>query len=854
MPAQVEQDVLINIQVDNGEAVRAIAEAQKSVDELKAKQKELDRTTSDGAEEYVRLAAQIRQYNDVIKANNKEIDNNAKQHSKNVDSLNTMRSALKNLIAEYDNLSKAEREGAKGKELLGKIQNQTREIQKCEEATGRYQRTVGNYPQFLGMASKSFGSLGGGIMKLNSQMLTLIANPIGAAIAAIVLVVKQLIDAFKKNDDALTALHTAFAAFEPVVNAVKGIFEALVGVIGKVAIAIANVANDVIGFFVPSFREAANATMELVKAEDALEDKEREYTVQSAENSKKVAQLRDKAADKEKYSAEQRKKFLSEAMKLEEQDLKNAQYVAKEKLRIAEQKAKNDHDTSDETKNQIAQLKAAAINAEKDYYTNHRKLQKEYNRYDEEDRREQLEKYKAYVAEKKQKDADLLAAKRRTEDLVNAAITDAQMRTEYAIRSSYDRQIEDLKTQAKEKKYIAEEVNTQIVLLEAAREMAIAQSQKEYNEKLNADALKAEQEKWQKVIDERTRHGERIEAIAENELAHELAQYSSFAGMETQMRLEFEKKRTEIMLEESRRREKVAEDEYERISSMTQEEIDGMYGSMEAWETALAQADTRIVQAQQQVQQNEDALIRADKNIEKAAMRTKNQLIDMGKQTSAAVAGIAGSFQDLFSTMAESDEKYSDYATAMALMQILVSTAISIANAIQGATSAAAATGPAAPITTPVFIAEMVGIVTSGIVSATTTLMKAKQSKEKRPKFATGGYIEGPGSGTSDSITARVSNGESVINARSTEKYFDLLSAINVAGGGRAFSGARIHGIPKFATGGYINAETIAASRESEAMKDAMMEAVAGVTPVVSVKEITRVANRVAVKERITRQ
>lgn len=53
------------------------------------------------------------------------------------------------------------------------------------------------------------------------------------------------------------------------------------------------------------------------------------------------------------------------------------------------------------------------------------------------------------------------------------------------------------------------------------------------------------------------------------------------------------------------------------------------------------------------------------------------------------------------------------------------------------------------------------------------------------PHFSTGaildrnGMISGPGTGTSDSILAMVSNGEAIINAASTKKYRGLLAAIN---------------------------------------------------------------------------
>lgn len=45
--------------------------------------------------------------------------------------------------------------------------------------------------------------------------------------------------------------------------------------------------------------------------------------------------------------------------------------------------------------------------------------------------------------------------------------------------------------------------------------------------------------------------------------------------------------------------------------------------------------------------------------------------------------------------------------------------------------------------------------------------------------LATGGLVTGPGTGTSDSIPAMLSNGEYVINAKATSQHFALLEAIN---------------------------------------------------------------------------
>lgn len=75
---------------------------------------------------------------------------------------------------------------------------------------------------------------------------------------------------------------------------------------------------------------------------------------------------------------------------------------------------------------------------------------------------------------------------------------------------------------------------------------------------------------------------------------------------------------------------------------------------------------------------------------------------------------------------------------------------------------------------------------------------------------ADGGYITGPGSGTSDSIMARLSNGEFVVNAAATSKYRGLLEAIN---GKQPVAAA-----PRFATGGYVGSSTPVSGSSSNVM------------------------------------
>jgi hypothetical protein len=55
----------------------------------------------------------------------------------------------------------------------------------------------------------------------------------------------------------------------------------------------------------------------------------------------------------------------------------------------------------------------------------------------------------------------------------------------------------------------------------------------------------------------------------------------------------------------------------------------------------------------------------------------------------------------------------------------------------------------------------------------------------QQPNFADGGLVIGPGGPKDDMVNANLSNGEVVINAKSSKKYAQVLDAINQAGGGK---------------------------------------------------------------------
>lgn len=447
------EQIIIDFQTNAASTVSDMAKVKGQIDELKKAQKELQdikkqngSLTEAEAEQYEQLGLQIKTLGNTYRQLQTEgvgamtaLKDSGEAYS---DSIAGMRAQLSDLLKIYDNLSEADRQSSKGLELQSNINDLTSQLKTLEEETGRFQRNVGNYPEVVkaiipgindlngllgtlglqmedleGGAKKGLNSLASSVGKSFSQIGNILkSNPIGAILTAIVLIVNKLVDAFKKNDDALTALQKAFTAFSPIIEGVNFLFDKmaegvawLVGGIGDFVKAI--------GSLIPAYEKSQKAAEDLVQAQDDLEESEREYTINSARRNKEIAKYRDEAA--ENPDVTKRMKALKEAQKLEKENLDEELEIAKRRVENRERQAKQEKDTSDETKNEIAKMRADMLKAEQHYYEEHRKLQKEYNRYQKEaisglskERQEIYKNIDAQLQEAEAKKANLEATMR----------------------------------------------------------------------------------------------------------------------------------------------------------------------------------------------------------------------------------------------------------------------------------------------------------------------------------------------------------------------------------------------------------------------------------------------------------
>ena len=429
---------------------------------------------------------------------------------------------------------------------------------------------------------------------------------------------------------------------------------------------------------------------------------------------------------------------------------------------------------------------------------------------------------------------------RKAEDELLKLVKDARGKQRTEVERSYDRQIEDLKLRLQRETNLTvkarEAINQQIKALEDQKEADL--------QKLSDEALKKEIETAQKTIELKlaavesgtakeyalklealqkqmemellnTELTEEQKLLVKDKYAKQMADLEKQQAAETAQRqadeiaLRYEMelnslemantqklaKLTEMGASEAQINQAQAAAELERLEALHAQQVEALANLKQREGETETEYNARRLEAQKQQAETEAAIVDAKVNSQKAAY---------------------GSLKDAIAAMGESSTAFAKLSKVLALGEIAVNTGKALAAGIAQAQSVPFPANLAA-------IATTVATILSNVATATKTVKSAK--------FATGGLVEGPGTGTSDSIPAMLSNGESVLTARATSMFAPVLSTFNQIGGG----------VPIQAT------ETANSVAGEEMLAKAFMQGAAALpNPVVSVVDINAGQKRVA--------
>ena len=208
-----EEQKILDIKVKYEDAIYGIIRYKEKIEQLKTSLEDLKKQEKDGTisrNEYKlqteAVNATIKEYQYNVRALQKEVQNSIRQEEQQEGSLKAMRAELSNLTKAYSEMSKAERDSAKGKELQNHINALTDDIKEVEEGIQLYQRSVGNYKNaiteaifgnsrfgaslqaIVDMAGKSdglIGQLSTRIGAFKTTVLGLVTNPYFLAMAGV---------------------------------------------------------------------------------------------------------------------------------------------------------------------------------------------------------------------------------------------------------------------------------------------------------------------------------------------------------------------------------------------------------------------------------------------------------------------------------------------------------------------------------------------------------------------------------------------------------------------------------------------------------------------------------------------
>lgn len=819
----MDAEVLINIGLNAGDVAKQLNDVTAAIVKCKAEQKLLNEQLKNGEITSVEYEQSMAAVKDEMSALTKEqkglvaqqkiLTEDSKSYA---DTLNGQRQRLNDLTKAYDSLDASMRDSSAGQAFRDQIREQSEAIQELEEATNRHQRNVGNYPKTITSIIPGFDKMNGVLGKLGTSMEQMSSNGgkafsnlgksvtafgkafitppmavVTAVLSAIVLVITKVVDAFKKNDDAMTALQKAFSAFQPIIDIVTKAFDLLATGIAAVVGWMADGVKAVLSL-IPGYEDAADAAEALVQAQDDLEEAERQYTVNSARRNKEIAKLRDEVAESKDVT--ERMKKLREAQALEEQNLQDELKIQAEKLRIMEETAKREQDTSDETKNKIADARAAMEQAEQKYYEGHRKLQKEYNKYQNEAikglSKQRQELYLNISAQLEQAEATRTQLK-ATLDLYVAMTKDTSS-------TMYKLMTDKLKSLDAE---IAEETKKVDALLkESERNMAKTSSNRvkaKEDDKKAMEKLAADLEKVNNKIlddDERTRaelkkrydeDAATLQSALDKKLISQEEYYIKLQALEVQyfdtLEANEEKRAAD---EEAKLQEKAkkAAAEEEFLAQTRLDIINTKKAETEEEELVLEQERFEAERNLANIQLEQTLMDMSLSEEQKQAIRDKfaaeeeaaeqaheDNLTNIKKKGDAArlkaaqaqmkaQADLLGNLGDALMAFGEDNEEAAKAAKILNVGKVMMESGVALATGI----------AQSQDIPFPGNLAAM-----AATIAAITTNMVTAIKQVESAKFAAGGIVPGTYD-AKDSVRASLSGGEMVLNPAQQKKLFEV--------------------------------------------------------------------------------
>lgn len=390
MADQEKISTILQVELDAAKVAQDLADVSRQIANVKKDQEALNADFKAGTVDAATYNKQMEEMKGELSRLQKEqkglisttklLDKESQTYA---NTLNGQRQKLNDMLKAYDQLDASIRDSKAGRQFRKEIEEQTAAVTKLEKGTGRAQRMVGQYKEAIEAA-------GVGIVGLTKKFKAFFANPWAILITAIVSAFSKLVEAFKGSEARMIEMQKAFAPLKGAVDVVQQVFDKLAKSLGGlVSGALAKVTEGVSWLFraidklaskigldwnlSQAFEDAAENSKKATEAEQRYIAHRRKWVTEEAQIENQVAQLRDKAVQKDKYNAEERIGFLEKAVALERKAADERVKLAKENLAYLEAEAARSENSA-EMEDRLAEARADVTRAETEFYNTTKRL------------------------------------------------------------------------------------------------------------------------------------------------------------------------------------------------------------------------------------------------------------------------------------------------------------------------------------------------------------------------------------------------------------------------------------------------------------------------------------------------
>lgn len=745
--------------VSAGYSFKSLGDAKKYIDKLRASLIDLDETSEDYAERVDEIDKVQEKLNKAMKATGDKTKDAEGSYN-----------ALSKQMSELKKAFKATNDEAEREVLAKQIVNINDQLKEMDASIGNYQRNVGNYEAAFtkglsGIADK-LQALGNplaiaknGVNALGKAMKALIANPVGAVIMAIVVAIKALKKGFEQSETATNSLKRAFSALQPVMNVISNIFTGFAKIVGSIAenaipalvtalqkagewmVTLLNkigiVSDEKLEAYkrgIEAQKEAIKTTQELTNREIALTERKRKFQVDEAKTEMEVAELKSKAADKEKYSAKEREKFLNDAIAKERAINNEKLALVQEEYDIMKKRSElTDNDAA--TNDALAEAEARLYNTKREYYAKEKEL----------------------IAQKVATGKELSAAEKKNAEKVDELkdkelkkIEEIQERAELSLLSNKDRELKILEKKYNEEKALLEKYGQDTTAITAeyeAKKQEIINSNgldkaKEINERAiqslmngtdrQLDILKKRYEEEKKLLE-----ANGVDTVnLTKEYERQVAEAKAGAG---------EGKINDINDNSSLERDiadKTIQNEFDKKEKLLQIERDRLEGTKKIYEELYALDGLSEEQKQEyanKLKEIDADLAENSKQMTDIKKEEAMSLLNTYGQVAQGIGGLMGTISDIWQDSIKERVKNGKITEEQGKKEFEQSKKLQIATAIiNGLAGAANAVSSAMTIPPPA--GPIIGAANAAMVIATTA---AQIAKIKSTVFDSGGSVGG---------------------------------------------------------------------------------------------------------------